>query len=287
MEYVDGANLRQALLTKSLEPRRRWRSSADLRRVQYAHDEGIVHRDIKPENVLLDKKGRVKIADFGLAKLLQKTPQNYTLTQTHVTMGTPQYMAPSKPNGRRKSITARTSIAGRRLLRNAHRRIAARTLRRAVAEGAVDARLDDVVFKTLEKEPARRYQHASEVKTSVQELSNAPTTSTTRQTGLGERGTVSLAYAGRTWLFRIHERLGGRDPRRGGRGGVGADHARYRLDGRGRVHLDDPPAPLRHPALLAMPLCGLLAISQIHARTAASAACGWRCSTPSRFRCSS
>ena len=48
--------------------------------LQYAHDHGVVHRDIKPENILLDRRGSVKIADFGLAKLVHDAPHETTLT---------------------------------------------------------------------------------------------------------------------------------------------------------------------------------------------------------------
>ena len=74
MEFVDGLNLRQmrtggqagagealAIVPQICEA------------LQFAHDEGIVHRDIKPENILLDKKGRVKIADFGIAKIARRS----------------------------------------------------------------------------------------------------------------------------------------------------------------------------------------------------------------------
>ena len=89
MEFVDGTNLREVLQSGDL-------SAAEALEIvpkicdalQFAHEEGIVHRDTKPENILLDKKGRVKIADFGLAKLLvsddhltnltEKTPTRYT-----------------------------------------------------------------------------------------------------------------------------------------------------------------------------------------------------------------
>ena len=69
--------------------------------LQFAHSEGVVHRDIKPENILLDQKGRVKIADFGLAKLAERSGDNFTLTGTHQVMGTPRYMAPEQMEGSR------------------------------------------------------------------------------------------------------------------------------------------------------------------------------------------
>ena len=70
LELVDGVNLRQAMREERFTPAQ---ALAIIPKIcdalQYAHDEGVLHRDIKPENILLDTKGRVKIADFGIAKL--------------------------------------------------------------------------------------------------------------------------------------------------------------------------------------------------------------------------
>src|SRR5215469_15013208 len=75
MEYVDGVNLRELERTRKLSPREALQIVPQIcEALQFAHDEGIVHRDIKPENILLDKKGRVKIADFGIAKILSGRP---------------------------------------------------------------------------------------------------------------------------------------------------------------------------------------------------------------------
>ena len=71
MEFVDGLNLRQLERAGKLSPREALQIVPQIcEALQFAHDEGIVHRDIKPENILLDKKGRVKIADFGIAKIM-------------------------------------------------------------------------------------------------------------------------------------------------------------------------------------------------------------------------
>ena len=72
MEFVDGVNLRQLLASGRVSPREALAIVPQIcDALQYAHDQGIVHRDIKPENILLDRRGRVKVADFGLAKIVE------------------------------------------------------------------------------------------------------------------------------------------------------------------------------------------------------------------------
>src|SRR6266481_4318914 len=97
MEYVDGLNLRQLLQTRKMTPQQALTIVPKIcEALQYAHEQQIVHRDIKPENVLVDKYGRVKIADFGIAKMLGQATPNGSLTGEKGVIGTPHYMAPEQ-----------------------------------------------------------------------------------------------------------------------------------------------------------------------------------------------
>src|ERR1019366_1596936 len=76
MEYVDGVSLGQLLRSSRVSPREALAIVPQIcDALQYAHDQGIVHRDIKPENILLDRRGRVKVADFGLARIIGEVAQ--------------------------------------------------------------------------------------------------------------------------------------------------------------------------------------------------------------------
>ncbi len=177
MEFVDGLNLRQLEQAGQLSPREALQIVPQIcAALQFAHDEGIVHRDIKPENILVDKKGRVKIADFGIAKILGGAP-DVAITETKGAIGTPHYMAPEqleKPTtvDHRADIYSLGVVFYEMLTGELP---LGKFAPPSSCKVEVDVRLDDVVLRALEKDPQRRYQHASQVKTAVDSIaSTAP-----------------------------------------------------------------------------------------------------------------
>jgi predicted Ser/Thr protein kinase len=171
MEFVDGANLRAMLQGGHLTAEQALAIVPQLcDALQFAHEEGIVHRDIKPENILLDRKGRVKIADFGLAKLLTgSVPQDpYTLTAPRQVLGTPHYMAPEQFE-RPGAVDHRADIysMGVVFYEMLTGELPLGRFPPPSRKVQVDVRLDEVVLRTLEKEPEHRYQRAGEVKTEL------------------------------------------------------------------------------------------------------------------------
>ncbi len=188
MECVEGSNLRGLL--KQLTAAQALAIVPQIcEALQYAHDLGIVHRDIKPENILIDKKGRVKIADFGLAKLLQqaKAPTDYTLTRPDLVMGTPSYMAPEQME-RPNDVDHRADLYSLGV-------VFYEMLTGQLPKGRfplpsqrlqIDVRFDEVVLKALEHDRELRYQHASEVRTSVEFVRGSlPQSSASRAAGPG------------------------------------------------------------------------------------------------------
>jgi len=173
MEFVDGMNLRQLLDNQTVTPRQALELVVQIcAALQYAHDEGVVHRDIKPENILLNKKGQVKIADFGLAKLLGTAPDT-ALTMSQAAMGTMNYMAPEqRMNAQGVDHRADIYSLGVVFYEMLTGEVPMGRFEPPSKRVQVDVRLDEVVLKALEREPARRYQQVSEVKTGVETITS-------------------------------------------------------------------------------------------------------------------
>jgi serine/threonine protein kinase len=186
MEFVDGVNLRQLLAGGRVSPREALAIVPEIcDALQFAHDQGIVHRDIKPENILLDRRGRVKVADFGLVKIIttdtpagqtdtvspKEQPQTPSLTGQGKILGTPYYMAPEQVKNpeevdHRADIYALGVVFYQMLtgeLPGQHIEPPSRKIQ-------IDVRLDEVVLRALEVAPDLRYQQVSEVKTNLETI---------------------------------------------------------------------------------------------------------------------
>jgi predicted Ser/Thr protein kinase len=191
MEYVDGVNLRQAMQSGRFTPAQALALVPKIcDALQYAHEEGVLHRDIKPENLLLDMRGRVKIADFGIAKLLGET-KDITLTASGSAIGTPHYMAPEQLE-RPQEVDQRADVysLGVVFYEMLTGELPIGRFAPPSEKAPIDPRLDRVVLRSLEKERERRYQSAGDVKTQVEKITATPAGGQ-----LGSTGTLNLTNA--------------------------------------------------------------------------------------------
>src|SRR6266540_1551808 len=187
-ELLEGETLREVLADGRLPPRQAIDFALQMAQgLAAAHDKGIVHRDLKPENLFITKDGRVKILDFGLAKLtrpeteagpLTEAPTATAGTEPGVVMGTLDYMAPEQVRGKPADVRSDIfsfgailyeMLSGRRAFR---RDSAADTMSAILKEDPPDISpakrdispvLERIIRHCLEKKPEQRFHSAHDL----------------------------------------------------------------------------------------------------------------------------
>jgi eukaryotic-like serine/threonine-protein kinase len=187
MELVEGRSLRDALLDEGKFPPARALelTAAVLEALACSHAAGIIHRDIKPANVMLTSTGEVKVADFGIARAVSDTTGTVTLAGTVV--GTPQYLSPEQGQGEAVDVRSDIYSVGCMLYEllvgqppftgDSPVSIVVQHVSDAPAPPSavncdISADLDAIILKALAKDPADRYQTASEMKADIDRVLN-------------------------------------------------------------------------------------------------------------------
>ncbi|MCB1278055.1 serine/threonine-protein kinase [Prosthecobacter sp.] len=175
MEFIDGTDVAQLIASEGRVAKERAVEiiTAVCDALAYAHAEGIVHRDIKPSNVMIDRRGTVKVADFGLAKALNR--ETTALTRTQVAMGTPDYMAPEATiPGIQVDGRADIYAVGVMLYQMLTGKVPRG--RFEAASGVVpklDRRFDAIVDKAMQTDREKRYSTAIEMKGAIERATTA------------------------------------------------------------------------------------------------------------------
>jgi tetratricopeptide (TPR) repeat protein/tRNA A-37 threonylcarbamoyl transferase component Bud32 len=173
MELVEGEALSKVLAGRTLDRPARLRLLEKVARaVHHAHEKGVIHRDLKPENILVTGDAP-KVADFGLARLVESSP---ALTRSGAVLGTPMYMAPEQVEGGRE-VTVRTDVyalgallyeilvghpphVGESIPEVYGKISRAEAAPPRTLDPSVPWELEAIALKAIEKDPARRYPTA-------------------------------------------------------------------------------------------------------------------------------
>jgi serine/threonine protein kinase len=175
MEFVEGTTLHHLIKTTGLKPVQCLELIVNVcEALQYAHGEGVVHRDIKPANVLVDMKGRVKVADFGLARMDTPSSEQWGQTMTGMVLGTPDYMAPEQKSGSRVDHRADIYSLGVMLYEMLCGQVPQGIFAPPSQRVPVDERIDQVVIRAMQQEPDRRYANTGEMKSEVENIRLTP-----------------------------------------------------------------------------------------------------------------
>ncbi|MCK4787151.1 MAG: protein kinase [Desulfobacteraceae bacterium] len=183
MEYVEGSTLKDKIASGPLPLAETLEITAQIcEGLSKAHEAGIVHRDIKPQNILIDKDNRVKILDFGLAKLrVGANGYSPSTTKIGTTMGTINYMSPEQAMG--KEVDHRTDIwstgvvfyemiTGQLPFKGDYEQAVIYSILNEEPEPktGMSMELDRIVKKALSKRPEERYQNIEEIMTDLKSL---------------------------------------------------------------------------------------------------------------------
>ena len=209
MEYVPGTTLSEKLAAGPLPEKEAARLCVQLAEgLTAAHERAVIHRDLKPGNLRLTADGRLKILDFGLARLVQPVSgdaETETLTQTRAIAGTLPYMAPEQLRGERVDARSDVWAAGVVLYEMATARLPFEGKTSAVLtdqilhghatspqrlQSRLSARLADIILKCLEKDAENRYQSAKELQVDLRRLIS-PTSSASIVAGAPRKRTRS------------------------------------------------------------------------------------------------